>query len=167
MISKQFIVIPLLFCFLNLKAQNFVKIDFQDEFQGEIVTLYVNGLKICDKQKIYTNSVTGETGFSILFTKVDSNTYYITQFYPFDSKMPYSKNKIYKEINHISTHETLSVKDLEQKKLWEIKVEIEGRLLLKKQIDISQGGYLGITTFNDKLEEGLFIIQSTTAFYYY
>jgi|GEM_PF-5667381 len=148
------------------KSQTFIQVDFQDLFEGEKMSFYVNGTQIFKKQKLYTASMTGETGFSILFTRSDSNHYFITQFYPFESKIPYRRKKVYKEVNTIDAPYQLNLRKLKNKYIWIFKVEIENGLTVEKEIDIQKGNYIGVTNYDSQLNDGLFIVQSNIPFAY-
>ncbi|UZR99103.1 hypothetical protein [Chondrinema litorale] len=147
-----------------VKAQDFIRVDFQDYFEGERVSLFVNGAQIFEGQKLETAS-TGETGFSLLFTKRDSNYYFITQFYPFKSKIPYRKKKIYKQVNTIDAPYQLSLKKLENKVVWTFSIAIKNGEKLEREIDIRKGNYIGVT-YNDFDSKGLSIVQSDIPFAY-
>jgi hypothetical protein len=165
---SKFLTVLLCLCFAPmLKGQDFVKVDLQDGFDEDTVSLYVNDIEIFKNQILTSSFLTSEVGFNILFTRRKLGSYFITQFYPFENTMP-SGTSVYKRANMISGFYQMDLKDKDDSCIWRFKV-VMNQDTLAKSIDIGKYEYIGITKYGDledPFKEGLSIVESKIAFYY-
>ncbi|MFT6961884.1 MAG: hypothetical protein ACJAWV_001608 [Flammeovirgaceae bacterium] len=149
---------------LSVKSQDFVKVDLQRGFRNDTVSFFINDVEIFENQVATSSRLTGNAGFGILFTKSSKSCYYVTQFYPFEQRMP-SGTPLYDRANFLTGPETICIEEDEDSVMWRFKVVL-GACVVEKTIDISRHKYIGIDRFDEKLEKGLFIVKSKIPFYY-
>jgi hypothetical protein len=165
---SKFLTVLLCLCFTSmLKGQDFVKVDLQDGFDNDTVSLYVNDVEIFKNQVLKSPLSIGETGFVIMFTRKSEKYYYVTQSYPFNRKFP-SGNPIYHQTNILCAPDMINVEKLATPNMWNFKVVSKSEIV-EKVIDVSKFGYIGITKYGDledPFKEELCIVESKTAFLY-
>lgn len=124
----------------------FVRVDVQDVFRQDTISLMINDKMIFDKKVVTSDKVLGLTDLNILLTHKADGTYYVSTIYPSDQKLDYYTVEIGVEC------------------VWLFKVVVNNKQL-EKEVDLKKGNFLGISTF-DGWDEKLTIHQSDDEFFY-
>lgn len=132
----------------------FFRVDFQDSFENDTVSFWINDKIIFENEVLSNLGNSGHTNLFLAFLldSEDKHAYDI-------ALMTFSPPAKY-EVSH-----GINLRNLKKTNILTFKIKINDKIK-SKEVDLLKGHFFGITTYDEDMRDGIFIHQRSSRFPY-
>jgi hypothetical protein len=127
----------------------FFQVDFQDVFREDTVSFWVNGQTVFSNQILTNDPNLGVTDMILTFVSIYEGSYSVRV-------LPGARYQV---------EPWITLRDIPDPNVLRLNIKVN-ELEHEEIVDLAKGRFIGITTMNEKMNDGIFINQWTRPFFY-